>query len=145
MSTAANVVIADAQATPVNHTFQPQGKDSSGTFWFTDLSQANAVGYWKISVEIKKPPPATDRQSSQGRTYRYRIGLHQPILANVTNSTVSGIAPAPTLAYSPRTFVEFILPEETALLDRSNAAKMVPLLLQNSQFKSLIEQLDTFS
>lgn len=144
MPQASNVVIADAQGTPVNHTFQPIGPDKDGVFWFQDNSQANAVGYWRISVENKRPTQAQDRQSADKRTYRYRIGLHEPVLANVTNSTVSGVAPAPQVAYTPRTFTEYILPEETALIDRQNMSKMMPLLLQNSQFQTLVNNLEVF-
>lgn len=146
MVTAVNIVIPDAQATPVNHTFVPIGIDvKTGTYWFEDQSAANVLGFWRISYERKSPPPAGQRQSSEGRTYRLRIGLHEPVLANVTNSTVSGIAPAPQLAYTPRAFTEFLLPEQTALLDRQNIQKMMPLLLQNAQIKSLVETLGYLS
>jgi hypothetical protein len=142
MPQAANIVIADAQGTPVNHTFAPIGRDTNGVFWYQDTSQANALGYWKISVEVKRPADPTGRQSAEARTYRVRVGLHEPILANVTNSTVSGVEPAPQLAYTPRSFHEFILPEQASLLDRQNQSKMAPLLLQNSQIKAVIENLE---
>jgi len=146
MPQATNIVISDAQATPVAHTFVPIGMDTkTGLFWFEDQSQANVLGYWRISVERKSPPPASAGQSSEGRSYRLRYGLHEPILANITNSTVSGVAPAPTLAYTPRAFAEFVLPEQTALLDRQNLAKMTPLMLQNAQIKAQIETLGYLS
>lgn len=142
MATATNIVIADAQVTPVNHTFVPIGIDvKTGTFWFEDQSAANVLGFWRISYERKSPPPAGPRQSSEGRVYRLRFGLHEPVLANITNSTVSGVAPAPQLAYTPRSFVEVLLPEQSALLDRQNMAKMTPLMLQNAQIKAMIETL----
>jgi hypothetical protein len=142
VTTAVNIVIADALGTPVNHTFIPLGVDpKTGTMWFEDQSQANALGYWKISVERKAPPPPATKASAEGRTYRLRFGLHEPVLANITNSTVSGVMPAPQLAYTPRSFCEFILPEEGALIDRQNMAKMTPLLLQNAQIKTMIETL----
>jgi hypothetical protein len=142
MPQAANIVVADAQGTPVNHTFAPLGRDKDDVFWFQDTSQANALGYWKVSVEVKRPLPPAARQSAEGRSYRVRVGLHEPVLANITNSTVSGVAPAPQLAYTPRSFQEFILPEQSALIDRQNLAKMTPLLAQNSQIKAVIENLE---
>lgn len=144
MSTAVNVVIADAQATPVNHTFVPTGKQD-GTFWFVDRSQSSAIGYWKVSVEYKEPPPAKAGQSSDARTIRVRIGLHEPVLETLSNSTVSGIIPAPTIAYIPRSFVEYILPERSQLLDRQNIRKMTPLILQNAQFVDLVDNLNPFN
>lgn len=141
MATASNIVIADALGTPVNHTFIPIGTDKAGTFWFEDQSAANALGYWKVSIERKAPVNAQPGTSSAGRTYRYKVGLHEPVLANVSNSTVSGVAPAPTLGYIPRVVTEFIIPEQSALIDRQNLAKMQPLLIQNSQIKTMLETL----
>jgi hypothetical protein len=142
MPAAANIVIADAQGSPVNHTFAPIGRDKNDVFWYQDTSASNALGYWKISVELKRPTEPTGRQSAEARSYRARIALHEPVLANITNSTVSGVAPAPQLAYTVRGIVEELLPEQGVLLDRQNISKMLPLLLQNSQIKAVIENLE---
>jgi hypothetical protein len=139
--TISSIVLADAAATPVNHTFIPMGYDSKDVFWFEDQSPPSAIGYWKISVELKRPPMAGAGQSSEGRVYRARIALHEPLLANITNSTVTGVLPAPQLAYTVRSFTEYVLPERSALLDRQNVSKMTPLLLQNSQIRAVVEQL----
>jgi hypothetical protein len=141
MAAAVAIAILDAQGTPVSHNFVPIGTDKNGVFWFEDQSSPSAIGYWKISIERKAPAAAQPGASSDGRTYRYKVGLHEPILANVTNSTVSGVLPAPTLAYVPRVVTEFIIPERSALIDRQNLAKMQPLLIQNAQIKTLIETL----
>lgn len=137
-----NITIADAQATPVNHVFTPNGFDQkSQAFWWMDMSQANALGYWKIGVHLSEPPAAKERQSSNDRNYRVKVQVLEPVLANLTNSTVSGIAPAPTLAYSMRSYHEFVLPEAGTTLDRKNIAKMAPLVLQDPQIKAVIENL----
>ena len=141
MATATAITLADAQATPVNHTFSPVGLDAKKTFWFVDQSQANAIGYWKISVEISQPPTPQPGESSAKRVIRVRIGLHEPILETVSNSTVSGIAPAPTVAYIPRSFVEFILPERSALLDRKSLRKMTANLLNDVNIINVVENL----
>ncbi len=141
MTLAVNIVLADAQATPVNHTFIPLGPDSNGVFWFEDQSQSTPIGYWKISVDMKRPKVASVGESSAKRVVRIKVGLHQPVLENVTNSTVSGVAPAPTVSYVPRTFCEYILPERAALLDRQNARKMSANLLANAQIVGIVETL----
>jgi hypothetical protein len=142
MPSATAIVLADAAGTPVNHTFNPVGLNSSGVFEFTDTSQANAVGYWKVTIDVKQPSSPKAGESSTSRTYRIRIGLHEPVLETVSNSTVSGIAPAPTVAYIPRSFIEFILPERSTLLDRQNMRKMSYNLLNNSQVISVVESLE---
>lgn len=138
---ASNIVLADAQATPVNHTFVPLGPDKDGIFWFEDQSQAAPVGYWRISYQLKRPPAATAGQSSDKRTYRAVIGLHEPVLENVTNNTVSGIAPAPTISYVPRSFTEHVMPERCSLQNRKDLRKMTYNLQNETQFISLVENL----
>lgn len=142
---ASNIVLADALATPVNHTFVPIGRDAAGTFWFEDQSQANAIGFWKISVELKRPPPPVAGQSSAERTFRVKIGLHEPVLETLSNSTVSGILPAPMVSYTPRTFVEFVMPERASLQNRKDLRKMAANLLTEAQVTASVEQLTYIS
>lgn len=144
MALATNIVLADAQATPVNHTFIPIGPDKNGTFWFEDQSAATPIGYWRISVEAKRPALASPGESSNKRTVRVKVGLHQPVLENVTNATVSGIAPAPTVSYVPRTFTEYLIPERASLLNRQDMRKMNANLQTNAQIVAAVETLASF-
>jgi hypothetical protein len=138
---ASNIVLADAQATPVNHTFVPVGRDKNGVFWFEDQSAANAIGNWRISVETIKPPVAVARQNSEGRSNRYKIGLHEPILETVSNATVSGIAPAPTVSYVLRSITDMVMPERASLQNRKDLRKMHAALLADSQILAAVEGL----
>lgn len=137
---ATNIVLADALATPVNHTFVPIGPDRDGVFWFEDQSQANSVGYWRISVQLKRPKPGVAGQSAN-RTNRVIIAMHQPVLETVSNSTVSGIAPAPTIAYIPRSFHEFVEPDRCSPQNRKDLRKMSANLLADAQIIAVIENL----
>lgn len=138
---ASNIVLADAAGTPVNHTFVPVGRDKNGVNWFEDQSAANAIGFWKISAELVRPTAAQAGMSSANRTVRAKIGLHEPILETLSNSTVSGILPAPTVSYIPRSFTEFVMPERSSSLDRKNLRKMKMNLLAEAQMIALIENL----
>jgi len=138
---AVNIVLADAQGTPVNHTFVPLGPDTAGVFWFEDQSQASPIGYWRISYQLKRPTASTAGASSSQRTYRATIGLHEPVLENVTNNTVSGIAPAPTVSYIPRSFTEYVMPERSSLQNRKDLRKMTFNLSNEAQFIALVESL----
>lgn len=142
MPAAANIVLADAQATPVNHTFVPIGRDPNGVFWFEDQSATNAIGNWRISVLVKKPASPNPGQSSEGRANRVEIGLHEPVLETVSNNTVSGIAPAPTVAYTQRALSTYILPERSTLDDRKHLRKMSYNLQANSQVIAMVETLE---
>lgn len=143
MPVAANIVLADAQATPVSRTFTPVGPDAKDPtlFWFEDQSAASPIGFWRISVKLKRPSPARANESSQGRVNRVSIQMWQPILETVSNSTVTGIVPAPTLSYIPMSSMEFVIPERASLLDRQNLRKMTSGLVANSSVTSVIENL----
>jgi hypothetical protein len=140
---ASNIVLADAQGTPVNHTFVPMGPDKNGLFWFEDSSQASPIGYWRVSFELKRPPIAVAGQNSKDRTYRVKVALHEPVLETLSNSTVSGIQPAPTIAYASRGFVEYVFPERTSLQNRKDLRKMLYNLLNETQCVALAETLVT--
>jgi hypothetical protein len=114
-------------------------------YWFEDQSQANAIGFWKISMELARPSLPAAQQSSEGRTFRVKIGLHEPLLETVSNNTVAGIAPAPTISYTPRVFTEYILPERSALLDRKNVRKMNANLQAEAQLTAMVENLTYIS
>lgn len=137
---ATNIVLADAQATPVNHTFVPVGRIGD-LFWFEDQSQANAIGFWKISIQSTRPPGAVTGSSSKDRTFRVKLGLHEPVLETLSNSTISGILPAPTVSYIPRGFVEFVLPERASLQNRKDIRKMLGLLCSDTQVIAAVENL----
>jgi hypothetical protein len=141
MALATNIVLADAQGTPVNHTFIPLGPDKNGVFWFEDQSQTTPIGFWKISMESKRPGPASAGENSSKRVIRVKVGLHQPVLENTTNATVSGIAPAPVVSYIPRTYTEYLIPERASLLDRQNTRKMNANLQANAQVVAAVETL----
>lgn len=142
---ASNIVLADAQGSPVNHTFVPIGRDKDGVYWFEDQSQANSIGFWQISVDVRRPPAATAKQSSEGRVQRVRVGLHEPILETVSNDTVSGIAPAPTVSYVPRAFTEYVMPERSTLQNRKDLRKMSSNLQDNAQIVAAVETLTYIS
>jgi hypothetical protein len=139
---AAAIILADAAGTPVDHTFAPNGKDEKGVLWYVDRSQENAIGYWRISVEFKEPAPASAGVSSKERAFRIRLGMHEPVLETLSNSTVSGITPAPTVAYVPRAFKEYIFSERSTKLERQHLRKMSTNLEDNVTVVALIEDLD---
>lgn len=143
MPQAANIVLADAQATPVNHTFVPVGPDVKDTtiFWFEDQSQPSPIGYWKLSIQLKRPATPRPNENSAGRVNRVSLVMHQPALETLSNSTVTGITPAPTLSYIPRAAAEFVLPERATLQNRKDLRKMMASALADSQVVAAIESL----
>jgi hypothetical protein len=139
MANAVDIVLADALATPVNHTFTPTGFDGP-TLWFEDQSAAAVVGNWKISVKLQRPAAATAGTVSSSRMYRVSVGLHEPILETLSN-TSGGILAAPQVSYIPRVVCEFVLPERSTLQNRKDLRKMIASLLANAQITAVVENL----
>lgn len=147
MPQAEEIVLHDAQATPEPHTFVPIGRDAKDpqTFWYEDQSRANALGFWRISIKTVRPPMSNNPGTRADRTFRVVVGLHTPVLENVSNSTVSGIVPAPTLSYVPRSFTEYVMQERSTTLDRKNLRKMTSELQDNEQVVNVVENLLTYN
>lgn len=141
MAAAANIVLNDAQATPVAHTFIPLGPDQNGVWWFEDQSAASPIGYNRISVSLTRPLTSRQGESAANRVTRVKIGVHTPKLENVTNSTISGISPAPTISYTMRSNVEFILPEKGSLQDRKDLRKYVQFAMADAAIVNAVESL----
>lgn len=140
MTTATNIVLADALATPVNHTFIPTGRDEKDVFWFVDQSQSNEIGYWKVSVAIKKPSMPRPGETSSSRVTRIVITLHEPILETLSNNA-AGYTPAPTVAYIPKASTEYVLHERSSLQNRKDIRKMNFNLQNDANIIAVVEQL----
>jgi hypothetical protein len=144
---ASNIVLADALSTPADHTFVPHGPDKDGAFWFIDPigdagtnSTGAAIGAWRISVLLKSPAAPAAGSNSGTRTYRAVVGLHEPVISS-SSFGANGLEPAPTVAYTPRCFAEFVLPERNNLQNRKDLRKMMANLLANAQVVSCVENL----
>lgn len=140
MSAIANIVLNDAATTPVAHTFNParQGLVGSSSIAMFEDRAANTgipVGFFKVDLDFSRPSKAR-------KTYRIGLKLSTPVMEVVSNSTVSGIAPAPTVAYTPMAEVVFVIPERSSLQVRKDLRKMFYELMNNAQVVAAVEQLD---
>lgn len=133
MSAFANMVIADALATPVNHTFIPVAA-REGLFEWQDQSAASnplgvPVGFNRIlaSSQISK-----DTNAGKGK-FALDFRFIMPTLETVSNSTQSGILPAATWGYDCAMFIKFVCSARSTLQNRKDLYKMGPLAFQNAQ------------
>jgi len=141
MAAVSNIVLTDAQATPVNHTFIPLGKDAKGVWWFEDQSGDSAIGYNRLSISITRPSQAAVGQVDKGdRVNRVRIGISTP-KPETLGTGGNGFVPAPTLAYVERFSAEFILPDRGNLQGRKDLRKYASTLLANTHVVNAVELL----
>ena len=138
MAVRANIVLNDAQATPVAHTFAPADVISGRASW-EDRSASQYIGYNKLVIELRRP---TGDSSVGNRNLKIVIRLETPKLENVTNSTVSGIAPAPTVSYRPVLEIIGTVPERSQLQDRKDLQKFGLQLFSNPFVTDLFEKFE---
>jgi hypothetical protein len=140
MSAVAAIVLPDAQATPVDHTFIPRGPDSNGVWWFEDQTGASSLGFNLISLQLSRPTGISVGTSAGQRVNRVKIGLHTPVLETLGTND-AGFTPPSTVAYVNRCNVDFILPERDTVQDRKDLRKFMAGLLANSQVVAMVETL----
>jgi hypothetical protein len=140
MAARANVVINDGQAAPVAHTFSPNSGDGNvpgvSTIMFEDRSGGVQVGYPVITFSTRKPTKTMPNN-------KIVVTVRVPVLENVTNSTTSGIAPAPTVAYDVISKNEFILPSRSSVAVRKDLLAYVKNLYSNAVFTAAIQDLES--
>lgn len=140
MSAVANIVLNDAQATPVAHTFIPLGPDKNGVWWFEDQTGTASIAYNRLSAQLSRPLPAQAGQSSDDRVNRVKLGVHTPKVEALGVSD-SGYTPSATIAYTPRANVEFIMSERATLQDRKDVRKYAQFLIADTQIVNMVENL----
>jgi len=140
MSAITTIVVNDAATTPLAHTFSPGRQGLLGQSQIAEYEDRSAntgipVGYYKVALDFSRP-------SKQRKSYRVNLKMSTPILEVLSNSTVSGIAPAPTVSYTPMVDCTFVIPERSSLQNRKDIRKMFYELLANAQVIAALEQLD---
>lgn len=133
MATAVDIVLADAQGTPVNHTFIPLGPQGGYDMVFEDQSQASPNGYWRIGVKL-------DRKQAKvaGSVVRVKTVLMEPVLEAIAPAA-SGLTQPPTVAYVPQAITEYVISDRSSLQQRKDLRKMNYTLQNNAQIVAMVE------
>lgn len=139
MAAFANMVIADALGTPVNHTFVPASA-LNGLFIWQDQSAASnplgvPVGYNSISASGSMSKDVNAGRGKFVLDYRYIM----PTLETVSNSTQSGILPAATWGYDCSMFIRTVFSARSTAQNRKDVAKMGILGFQNLQIDDWVK------
>lgn len=99
-------------------TFDPEGFVAPGVARWVDrsLSTTNptgvAIGYPSVTLSVRSPTKAS-------RMYKITVKLDLPTLDVTSPSTMSGIQPAPSRAYSCQAILEVMLPERSTAVERA--------------------------
>jgi hypothetical protein len=105
-------------------TYDPEGKNPAGITSWVDRSGGIAIGFPRLTLQVRPPIKAS-------RVHKVSARLTLPTLEQTSASTMTGIQPAPTLAYNCMGVMEFMLPERSTLAERTKLfSQMQSLLLQ---------------
>lgn len=140
MAAVVNIVLNDAQATPVAHTFIPLGPDGNGVWHFEDQSGTNPLGYNRITLSLQRPPPSKSGDNSATRMARVKVAISCPTLETLGTAD-NGITPPPTVAYVVRASLEFMIPERATLQNRKDIRKYIDFLAAETQLTAMVESL----
>lgn len=128
MAAFADIVLADGTLpTPVNHTFAKKANDNLLTTW-EDRVSGSKVGYGLLKMSTK--------DSDQVR--RVRISFALPTLEVVSGTNSSGFTPAPTVAFTERADVEFILHNRGTAVSRRTLLKYLQGMIANAAVVAVV-------
>lgn len=129
MAAIANIVLNDGLATPVAHTFAP-AKTQSDMAVLEDRASGVYIGFNKLTFSLTRP---TGPSKAATRNVKLNLKIETPKMEVVSNATLVGIAPAPTVSYRPVAEINVTFPERCSLQDRKDLRAYV-LNLMSSTF-----------
>jgi len=135
MSAIAALVLADGQATPVNHTFTPRGVKNAIAKW-QDISGGVVAGYPTITFSLREPTKAS-------KATKVTAKIVVPTLEVTSPSTATGIQPAPTKAYDNLCNIEFVFNERSSQAQRKDLAAYVKNYLASAAFQAALNDNET--
>lgn len=139
MPAIANIVLSDAQATPVSHTFVPLGQQDNVN-WFEDQSASSPLGYNRISISVKRAMSGTGRGVKEDGVCRVVIKVYTPKLETLASND-AGITPPPTIAYSLSSETTYLLAERSAKQDRKDLRKYTQFVNADALVVAAVEDL----
>jgi hypothetical protein len=134
MPAQANIILADGQTTPVNHTFNPNGAigqaDKSVVAEWQDRSPSAKVGFLTITEQYKP--------TNGNGMEKFRFVIDAPVL-ETPGSTVVGFEPKPTKAFSTLAVIEIMAHERASAQNLKDIVAFVKNFTAHTYFKDSIE------
>lgn len=126
----ADITLADGQATPVNHTFEPV-LSQPGLVTYHDKVSGVSLGYPVLTIGNRLPNQAN-------RNYKATAKIRTPILEAVSTAA-NGFTPGPTLAYELMLKIDCVIPSRATLAEREDIYAYGKNLLADAVMASLVE------
>lgn len=143
MSAMSDVTLNDGLPTPVAHVFSgvrlgtQLGNPMASLAEWADKSGGVFAGYPRMTLSVRRP----DSNGKGSKVAKIVLRIAVPTLEVVSNSTLSGIAPAPTVAYVTQGEVSFLLPDRGSLQTRKDALAFVRNALSSTVLIDAVQDL----
>lgn len=129
-----NLVLNDGKATPVAHTFVPDGalRDQSGKViadW-VDRSPASKIGFWTIKEQ--------HAPSNANGIEKLRLVVNLPVLESLSNTASNGIVPSPTKAFDDIVVVESWTHDRASTVQKTDKLAIIRSLVNSTYFADKI-------
>lgn len=133
MAAVANIVLADGQGTPVNHTFVPT-QVSPDLVTYHDKATGIAAGYPRVTIGRRLASRENSNVKTSSRVYL-------PVLETVATAS-SGFTPGPTVAYSLAGNVDVAIPDRATAAERADLYAYLKNLVAHAVFGSAVKDMD---
>lgn len=133
MTAFANLTINDS--VPAAHTFGTVDKDAQGVAKYADRAGGIAIGFARISLQVKEP-------TKDSRHYKLTARVTVPTLEVSAPSTATGYQPAPKVAYNTTFEMSASIHERSSLLERKNAFAYFKNLMAQSIMTNAVENFE---
>jgi hypothetical protein len=133
MSDAIDIVLADGQATPVNHTFEPT-RVSPDVVFYHDKATGVILGYPQVSLGNRLPAKANGN-------YKATIKVRIPVLETAATAA-SGYTPGPKEAYYLAFNGDFTIPERATAEEKADLYAFAVGLIASSAVDALVNDMD---
>jgi hypothetical protein len=123
MAQIANLVLADGQSTPANHTFEPmtpQQGTSVPAQWLNKEAISN-IGYRRVTLSVKYNPNGVSK---------VKAVISDPVLASVAAGCCVDVN-TPQVAYTDIASIEFSIPAAATLQNKKDILAYAKNLLSN--------------
>lgn len=127
----ANLVLADGQGSPANHTFTYEAEVPSA-IW-TEKASGIAIGFPKITINQSRPTLA--RKST-----KTAIKVALPVLETISGDA-GGYNPSPKVAYTLLFEGHFVAPDRSTLQNRKDLTAFVQNLLGKAMVVAMLNDL----
>lgn len=129
------ITVQDGETTPVDHVFEHARVGTDFAQWDTP-STTEYIGREKLTLMLKRP---SGPSNVANRNVKLVAKLEMPVMEVLSNDTVTGIQPAPTVAYRTVAELTLTLPDRCTQQQRKNLRFLLRDIMGGATFGDFVD------